>query len=312
MEGINTKKKNRIARDFKKNYSLYLLILPVIAFFAIFSYGPMFGVLMAFQNYNMMDGIFGSQWVGFEHFVVFFKSNYFGRLIRNTVIFSLLDLAIVFPTPIILAIMLNSVLNKFFKRFVQTAVYLPYFISVVVVAGLLRNFLAPAGFIGAAFTKLGLISEGEYVLGEPKFFRGIIVVSNIWQTIGFQSIIFIAALSSIDPTLYEAAEIDGAGRTSKLLRITLPSILPMIMLMLVLKIGTLLAVGYEKIVLLYNSSTWEVGDVIGSYVYRLGFETASVNYSYTTAIGLFNSVVSLILLLVANFLSKKTTGYGMV
>ena len=312
MESEKTKKKGVILRDLKKNYSLYLLILPVIVFFAIFSYGPMFGVLMAFQNYDIMDGIFGSQWVGFEHFITFFKGYYFGRLIRNTVIFSLLDLAIVFPMPIILALMLNSVHNKLFKRSLQTAVYLPYFISVVVVAGLLRNFLAPKGFIGAAFAKLGLIPEGENMLGMPKFFRGIIVVSNIWQIVGFQSIIFIAALSSIDPTLYEAAEIDGAGRTSKLLRITLPSILPMIMLMLVLKIGTLLAVGYEKIVLLYNSSTWEVGDVIGSYVYRLGFETAAVNYSYTTAIGLFNSVVSLILLLAANFLSKKATGYGMV
>ena len=306
------KKRGKILRDFKKNRMLYLLIIPVIVYFVIFAYGPMIGVVMAFQEYNVADGFFGSPWVGFAQFKTFFQSYFFGRLIRNTIIFSLLDLVIVFPMPIILALLLNSVKNKIFKRSVQTAVYMPYFISIVVVAGLIQNFLAPTGFIGEAFIRLGLVPKGEYMLGMPQFFRGIIVVTNVWQIIGFQSIIFIAALSSIDASLYEAASIDGAGRTAKLLRITLPSILPMIMLMLILKIGTLLGVAYEKIVLLYNTSTWEVGDVIGSYVYRLTFESNRPGYSYTTAIGLFNSVVSLILLLIANVLSKKSTGYGLV
>jgi len=309
--GFVKPKKSGWSRDFRKNYPVYILFIPVFAYFDLFSYWPMAGVSMAFQDYDIVKGMFGSPGAGFKHFANFFSDPYFGRLIGNTVIFSLLSIVFVFPMPIILALLLTAVHNKLFRRTIQTSVYMPFFIATVVVCGLIKNFVSNDGFIGMFFAKLGVVEDGTHLLTLPKFFRPIIVVSDIWQGVGFGSIIFVAALSSIDQTLYEAAAIDGAGRISKLFKITLPSILPMIMLMLTLRVGSLLSVGYEKIALLYGPETFPVADVLGSYVYRLGV-AAGNEYSYTTAIGLFNSVVSLVLLLIANYLSKKTTSYGII
>lgn len=308
---IPQKKTSRIKRDIKRNYSLYLIFLPVFIYFVIFNYWPMAGIFMAFQDYDIAKGMFGSPWVGFKHFTNFFNDFYFNRLLTNTVVYSILGIVFVFPMPILLALLINSINKKMVRRGLQTAVYLPFFISTVVVAGMLKSFLEPDGFIGAAFGALGIVDEGVFVLGEPRFFRGIIIVSDIWQGTGFSSIVYVAALSSIDKTLYEAASIDGAGRAANLFKITLPSILPMIMFMLVLKFGTLLSVNAEKITLLYSATTFEVADVFGSYVYRLGLAEGH-QYSYTTAIGFFNTVISLILLAISNYISKKTTSFGLV
>ncbi len=302
----------RLKRDAKKNWQLYLLMLPVLAYFVVFSYLPMVGITFAFQNYRLGDAFFESEWVGFEHFVRFFRDPYFLRTIKNTLLYSLWGLLFTFPAPIIFALLLHAVQNKIFKRSIQTCAYMPYFISLIVVCGLIKNFCGPYGFIGAAFGKMGLIPEDTSVLGEPKFFRAIIIISDIWQGLGFGSIIYVAALSSIEETLYEAAELDGAGRWAKLIYITLPSILPTIMMMLTLRMGMILSIGYDKIVVLYSSETWEVGETIGSYVYRLGFTADTPEYSYTTAIGLFNSMATLILLVISNKLNKKVTSYGLI
>lgn len=301
----------RVKKDAKNNWVLYLMFLPVLAFFVIFSYFPMAGILMAFEDYSPGQGFFNSEWIWFDHFKRFFADPYFGRTILNTLEFSALSLVFVFPSSIVYALMLNGIKNKIFKRSVQTAVYMPYFISLVVVCGLITTFVSSDGFIGVLCQKLGIIDPDTSLLIYPQYFKAIIIVSDIWQGIGFSSIFYVAALSSIDPTLYEAAELDGAGRMAKLFHITLPGILPMIMMSLTLKVGTLFSVGYEKIVLLYNVDTWVSGETISSYVYRLGFASTTAQYGYTTAIGLFNSVANLIMLFISNKLNKKLTGYGL-
>ena len=302
----------KLKRDAQKNKMLYLLILPVIVYFVLFSYLPMAGIALAFQNYQLGNGFFESEFVGFAHFIRFFQDPYFLRTIRNTLIYGLWGLIFSFPAPIIFALLLNSVKNKFFKRSIQTCAYMPYFISLVVVCGLIKSFCDPYGFIGSWFGKMGWIGEDMSVLGDKRYFRAIIIISDIWQGLGFGSIIYVASLSSIDPSLYEAADLDGAGRCAKLFNITLPSILPTIMMMLTLRMGMILSIGYDKIVVLYSGETWEVGETIGSYVYRLGFTSNSPEYSYTTAIGLFNSVATLILLVLSNKLNKKVTSYGLI
>lgn len=297
-----------IKRDVRKNWTMYLLLLPAVAFFVVFSYLPMSGIFMAFEDYDIASGLFGSPWVGFKHFIAFFQDIYFGTMIKNTLIFSLLDIIFVFPAPILLALLIHSVRNKTYRRVILTAVYLPYFISLVVVCGLTKELVSGDGIFGVLFGKLHLVKPGTSILGYPKYFRGIIVVTNIWQSVGFNSVIYIAALSGIDECLYEAADIDGAGRFRKVWNISLPSILPTIMMLLILKIGSMLNVNFEKIYLLYSSATMPVAETISTYVYRVGALGGS--YSYTTAIGLFNSVLGFILLLISNVLSKRFTESG--
>ena len=306
--------RQRLQMDAKQNWPLYLMALPVIVFFIIFSYIPMAGIVMAFQNVNISKGIFGGEWIGIKNFTDYFTNIYFSRTMVNTLIFSFLQIIFVFPSSIVLALMLNGVAHKIFKRTVQTIYYMPFFISTVVVCGLIKSFLDPTGFIGSAFANWGWIDADTSVLIYPKYFRAIIIITDIWQGIGFGSIIYVAALSSIDKTLYEAADIDGAGRWTKLWYITLPSILPMIMLMLILKIGSLLSVGIDKIVALYNAETRPVAETISSYVYNMSFgmNGSNANYGLSTAVGLFQSVASLILLGISNWLGKKFTGYGLV
>ena len=289
--------------DIKKNPGLYLILLPVLIWFIIFAYLPMFGLVMAFENYTPKGGFFGSQFVGFKHFMDFFGSVYFGRLIRNTLLISLLNLLFNFPAAIILALLLNEVKNRKFKKTLQTVSYLPYFISLVIVCGLIATFTASDGPITELIVSMG--GKRQNYLGQPEYFRTIYILSDMWQGLGFGSIIYLAALSGIDQELYEAASLDGAGHIQQLIHVTLPGISTTIITLLILRMGTLFAVGYEKIILLYSTNTYETADVISSYVYRKGLQ--EFNYSYSSAVGLFNSVINTVLLVASNKLSRKYT-----
>ena len=289
--------------DIKKNPGIYLILLPVLIWFIIFAYLPMFGLVMAFENYTPKGGFFGSQFVGFKHFIDFFGSVYFGRLIRNTLLISLLNLLFNFPATIILALLLNEVKNKVFTKTLQTVSYLPYFISLVIVCGLIATFTASDGPITELIVGLG--GKRQNYLGQPEYFRTIYILSDMWQGLGVGSIIYLAALSGIDQELYEAASLDGAGHIQQLIHVTLPGISTTIITLLILRMGTLFAVGYEKIILLYSTNTYETADVISSYVYRKGLQ--EFNYSYSSAVGLFNSVINTTLLVASNKLSRKFT-----
>lgn len=292
---------SRFARDFKLNKYLYLMMVPVIAYYVIFHYAPMYGALIAFKEYSPMKGILGSDWVGLKHFYDFFNSYYFWRILKNTVIISLYSLLFEFPAPIILALLINEVRSKSFKRVAQTITYMPYFISLVVICGIITDFTNSDGIINSLFTYIGY--DGQAMLQKPELFRPIYILSEIWQRIGWESIIYIAALMSIDVEQYEAARMDGASRLKQMFYITLPGILPTISIMLILRMGNLLNVGFEKIILLYNPITYETADVISSFVYRKGL--LEFGWSYSSAVGLFNSVINLALLVTANYVSRR-------
>lgn len=295
--------KNRFVRDFLLNKYLYLMMLPVIAYYIVFHYAPMYGALIAFKDYSPMKGILGSDWVGFKHFADFFNSYYFLRILKNTLLISLYSLLFEFPAPIILALLINEVRHRMFKRVVQTITYMPYFISLVVICGIITDFTNADGLINRVFTWLGY--DGQAMLQKPELFRPIYILSEIWQRIGWESIIYIAALMSIDQEQYEAARMDGASRFKQIFYITLPGIMPTIAIMLILRMGNLLNVGFEKIILLYNPVTYETADVISSFVYRKGL--LEFGWSYSSAVGLFNSVINLILLVTANYISRRVS-----
>ncbi len=288
-------------RDFHKNGSLYLLVLPVVVFYFIFNYMPMYGVLMSFQDFSPRLGIMGSEWVGLQHFQRFLSSSDFQRVLGNTLKISLTTLVCEFPAPILLALLLNEMPNRRVKKVVQTFSYLPHFISMVVICGMIKIFVANDGLIGAIAARL--TGNNSSLLMQSNKFLPIYVISSIWQAVGWESIIYLAALASVDRQLYEAAEIDGAGRIRKIINITLPSISTTIVTMLILRLGKVMNVGYEKIILLYNPVIYDTSDVISSYVYRMGFDNQ--NWSYSAAVGLFNSVINLVLLFSTNTISKK-------
>lgn len=292
-----------IRRDFKKNKYVYLMVFPVIVYFIIFSYWPMYGVIIAFKDYSPGKGILGSEWIGLKNFVDFFNSYYVGRLIRNTLLINIYDLFWGFPAPIILALLINEVNNKLFKRTIQTISYLPHFISLVVVCGIIIDFTASDGLITTILSQFGV--KPTNLLMRPELFRTIYISSGIWQGVGWGSIIYLAALSGINPNLYEAATIDGAGRWKQTIHITLPGIAPTIIILFILRLGSMMSVGYEKIILLYNSTTYETADVISSFVYRKGLLES--DYSYSTAVGLFNSVINFVLIIIANTISRKVS-----
>lgn len=292
-----------LKKDFIRNWKLYLLVLPVVLYYILFCYKPMYGALMAFVEYVPGRSVFECDWVGFKYFEQFFESVFFWRLLKNTLTISITSLLVGFPMPIILALLLNEVKSKAFSKTVQTISYLPHFISMVVICGMIKEFTAADGIITDIVVALG--GEGGALLNNPKMFVPIYVLSDVWQQVGWNSIIYIAAITSVDQSLYEAAQIDGAGRIRQTWSITLPSILPTIMILLIMRIGSLLNVGFEKIILLYNPAIYDTSDVISTYVYRKGI--LEYNFSYSTAVGLFNSVVNLILVVSANYLSKKTT-----
>ncbi|WP_420852078.1 ABC transporter permease [Paenibacillus hamazuiensis] len=290
-----------LKKDFRKNKFIYLMGLAGIAYYVIFKYVPMYGALIAFKNYIPTKGIMGSPWVGFKHFIDFFNSYYFIRVLRNTLLINLYELLFAFPAPIILALLLNEIRLTFFKRLVQTVTYLPHFVSMVVICGMIVDFSQKAGLLNTIIAWFG--GEKENLLLNPDLFRPIFIGSGIWQGVGWGSIIYLAALSSIDPQLYDAATVDGANRWQQMRHVTIPGMMPTIVILLILQIGGMMNVGFEKIILLYNPQTYETADVISSFVYRRGILEA--NYSFSTAVGLFNSAVNFMLLIVANRLSRK-------
>jgi putative aldouronate transport system permease protein len=299
--------REKIVKDFKTNWGLLFMFFPVLIYYGMFYYAPMYGLQIAFKNYTMFEGIQKSPWAGLEHFKNFFSSLYFSRLIRNTFVISLMDIVLGFPVPVIFALILNELRCVFFKRTVQTISYMPHFISTVVIAGMIIDFCSRGGIINII---LGAFGIGPIVfLTEAKWFPWVYVLSGIWQQFGWSSIVYLGALTAIDPQLYEAASIDGAGLWSKLVHITLASLLPTIMIMLILRMGHAFSIGSEKILLLYNGATYETADVISTYVYRKGLQEA--NYSFSAAVGFFNSVVNFVMLIVFNRISKRSTEVGL-
>lgn len=295
---------SRLCSDIRKHKMIYLMALPVILFYFIFHYIPMYGAVIAFQNYNPADGILGSQWVGLANFREFFQSRIFVRVLTNTLRISITSLIFGFPAPIILALLLNELRSKVFTRVTQTITYLPHFISLVVICGMIKDFTAEKGIITQLCSVFGM--QPQSMLNNPAMFVPIYVISDIWQGVGWGSIVYLAALTGIDQELYEAAKVDGAGKFRQMLSITLPGIAPTIVVMLILRMGSLVSVGYEKIILLYNPLTYEVADVISSYVYRRGLEDFA--WSFSTAVGLFNSVINGILIFGTNLISRKING----
>ena len=288
----------------KRDRMLWLLVLPGIAYFVIFHFVPMAGVLIAFQDYRPVKGILGSNWVGLKYFFDFYHSAYFSRLIRNTVLISVYGLLWGFPVPILFALFLNELRDGPFKRVVQTVSYLPHFISVVVLVGMVQSFLNPYdGIVNSVIKSLG--GTPVNFLSEPSWFRTIYIGSGIWQNFGYDSIIYLSAISSVDPQLYEAARVDGAKRIQIMFRVTLPCILPTAIIMLILNFGGIMNVGFEKVNLLYSPATYETADVISTYVYRRGVLDAQ--FSFSTAVGLFNSVINLFLIFTVNKISGKVS-----
>jgi putative aldouronate transport system permease protein len=294
---------SRLKLDLKRNHQAYLMVLPAVVLIFIFAYIPMYGILIAFQNFRPAKGIWGSEWVGLKYFIEFFEGAHTRLLLRNTLIISLYSLVVCFPAPIILALLLNEVRVSWFKRTVQTISYMPYFISTVVICGMLKSFLAYDGVINEIVKLFG--GSPENYLSNPAYFRSIIVFSGLWQGVGWGSIIYMAALTGIDPTLYEAARIDGCGRLRQMLHVTLPGIVPTIAILLIMDVGSIMSVSSDKILLLYSPLTYETGDVIGTYIYRRGIRGAE--YGFTTAIGLFETLVNFLLLILANEFSRRVS-----
>lgn len=291
----------RVLQDFQKHKFKYLIVIPVIVYLILFCYKPMYGVIIAFKKYRPSIGMLESPWVGFDNFMRFFNDPWFWRLMRNTVSISFLMLLFSFPSAIFLALLLNEVKVSWFKRTIQTITYMPHFIALVIVCGLINSFCQSKGLLNNIIAFFG--GERSNLLSDPKLFYPIYVISGIWQNVGWSSIIYLAALAGIDQEQYEAARIDGAGRIQQMLHITLPGLIPTISMLLVLNMGSILSVGYEKILLLYQPLTYEVADVISTYVYRKGLIDA--DYSFSTAVSLFNSVVNIIFLVTSNRISKK-------
>ncbi|WP_246315846.1 ABC transporter permease [Paenibacillus foliorum] len=290
-----------LSKDLLRNKYIYLMMLPGILYYIVFHYIPMYGATIAFKHFTPVAGIWGSEWIGFKHFQDFFNSYYFLRIIKNTLLINFYSLLFGFPAPIILALLLNEVRKLWFKRTVQTLTYLPHFVSVMVISGLIVDFTSKNGLINDIIEWFG--GTRANLLMNEDLFRTIFVSSGIWQEIGWGSIIYLAALSGIDQEQYDAANIDGAGRFRQMLSVTLPGIMPTIIILLILRIGHMMDVGFEKVILLYNPSTYATADVISSFVFRKGIVDA--NYSYSAAIGLFNSLINFVLLIGANKLSRK-------
>ncbi|QJD86893.1 sugar ABC transporter permease [Cohnella herbarum] len=283
---------------------LLLLFLPTALYYLIFEYGPMFGIVVAFKDYNTFAGVWASDWVGLKYFRIFlFENPDFLKLLRNTFLIGVYSLVWGFPAPIVLALFLNELRSNIFKRVVQTVSYLPHFISNVIIVSMIVMFLSPDG--GLINKLIGLFGEEPiYFLSKSEMFRTIFVSSGIWQGVGWGTIIYLAALTSVDPHLYEAAELDGAGRWKKMIHVSLPGIVPIIIILLILNIGGLLGTGFEKVFLLYNPMLYETADIFSTYTYRVGLLQG--NFSYATAIGVFNGVVGFVLIVLTNYIARKT------
>lgn len=298
----------RILQHIKRDRQLLILFIPCLVFYALFKYGPLYGMIIAFKDYSVFQGIVGSEWVGLKHFRKFFESPDFWLLFKNTLLLGFYTLIWSFPFPIIFALLLNEVRNQRFKKLVQTASYLPAFLSVVIISSMVIDFLSPtSGLFNTVLAALGF--EKHYFLVDPNWFRTIYISSDIWASMGFDAIIYMAAIAGVDPTLYEAAKVDGCKRWHMIRYITIPAIMPTILVLFILRTGSMFRIGYEKVLLLYNPMTYEVGDVFSTYVYRKGLLES--NYSYASAVGLFEAVIALIMLLFSQFISRKAGGKGL-
>ncbi|MCI9552406.1 MAG: sugar ABC transporter permease [Acutalibacter sp.] len=291
-------------RSGRKYWQLYLCLLPVLAYFVVFHYLPMYGVQIAFRDFNPLDGVTGSNWVGFKHFQRFFNSYYFQRLLVNTLVLSLYQLVVSFPMPILLAIMLNELNSNKFRKTMQMVTYAPHFLSVVVVVGMMTNMLSPrTGIVNHMLSSLGV--EPIFFMSEPGWFRHLYVWSGVWQSTGWSSIIYIAAIAGIDSSLYEAAIVDGASRLKRIWHITLPGLLPTAIILLIMQCGSIMSIGFEKVYLMQNDMNLSTSQIISTYVYEAGLVEAQ--FSFAAAIDLFNSVINCVLLVIVNTISKKAS-----
>ena len=299
------RRRHLIFKQMKANYFLYIFLLPATVYLGIFAYGPLYGIQIAFKDFFAFKGIEGSPWVGFKHFRVFFNSPRFSILLTNTLTISIYSLLANFPIPIILALLLNYTPRQGLKRFAQTVSYAPHFISIVVLAGMLNVFLSPrSGFVNTLLGYLGV--QPIFFMGTPSAFKHIYVWSGVWQSAGWSSIIYLAALSGVSPELHEAAIIDGANKLQRIWNIDIPTIMPTMVILLVMSFGSIMNVGYEKAFLLQNSLNISTSEIISTYTYKIGIQ--DTQYSYSTAIGLFNNVINFALLIIVNRVARLLSG----
>lgn len=301
-------KKRGVLEKLSKHKEYYIMLIPGILFFLIFCYGPMYGLVIAFQDYYPLKGISGSKFVGLKHFEALFTDPFFVSVLKNTIIISIYKMLVCFPAPIFLCLVLNEIKNLKFKKVAQSVSYLPHFISWVVVSGIIIEFLSPSrGPINILLQSMGF--DPVFFIAEPHYFRGVLVVSDLWKSIGWGSIVYLAAVTSIDPSLYEAAEMDGAGRIRRIIHITLPALAPIVTVMLIMQSGKILNDSFEQVYNFLTPTTYGVGDVISTFVYRMGIQ--KMQYSFTTAVDLFKNIISFALVMLTNYVARKTNDYAL-
>ncbi len=302
------KKKRNFFQNMVAYKSFYLMLIPGLLFFLIFHYGPMYGLAIAFQDFYPLKGIRGSKFVGLKHFKALFSNPFFLSVLKNTLVISFYKLLFCFPAPIFLCLVLNEVKNPLFKKISQSISYLPHFLSWIVVSGIFIEFLSPSrGPINFILQKMGV--SPIFFIADPKWFRTVLVVSDLWKTIGWGSIVYLAAVTNIDPCLYEAAEMDGAGRIKRIIHVTFPALVPIFTVMFIMQSGKILNDAFEQVYNFLTPSTYGVGDVISTFVYRMGIQ--NMQYSFTTAVDLFKNVISFALVVLTNKISKKTSEYSL-
>lgn len=303
------KKRNKTLILMKRNWILYLFLVPAVVYIAVFMYAPMYGLVIAFKDFSASKGIMGSPWVGTKWFSTFFNAPRFWQILKNTLALSVYSLVVGFPLPVILALIINGIGNTRAKKFTQTVTYMPYFISTVVLVGMMSVLFSPrSGIVNTLLSYLGG-SGDTFFMGESRFFRHMYVWSGVWQSTGWNSIIYIAALTGVSQELHEAAKIDGANKLQRILNVDLPAIMPTMVILLIMNCGSILSVGYEKVYLLQNDLNTPVSEVISTYIYKMGLQQQ--RFSYSTAIGLFNNVINFIILITVNRVSKKISGMGL-
>ena len=301
----------KIFSALKRDWQLWVMILPALAYIIIFCYGPMYGIQLAFRRYDFSKGLTGGDWVGLKYFMQYFQSPMFGTTLRNTFVISFFSLICGFPVPILLALVINSLRQQKLRRVVQTAVYMPYFISTVVMVAILQILLSPStGVVSGLLKSSHLIPQSVNLLGTPGAFVPVYVLSGIWQSAGWNSIIFIAALSSVDGQLYDAAMVDGANRFKQVIHVELPALVPTIVILLIMNMGRVLSVGFEKVFLMQNDMNISVSEVISTYVFNIGVQSGQ--FSFGSAVGLFNTIVNFVFLMIANMVSRKTADISLM
>lgn len=316
MNVMKKKKEQKLVPQHKRSFwgnlcyykEYYLMLIPGILFFLVFCYGPMYGLVIAFQDYYPLKGVTGSKMVGLKHFRALFTDPFFLSVLKNTIVISFYKLLVCFPAPILLCLALNEISNYRFKKIAQSVSYLPHFVSWVVVSGIIIEFLSPSrGPINILLQDLGM--EPIFFVAEPKYFRGVLVLSDLWKSVGWGSIVYLAAVTSVDPTLYEAAEMDGAGRIKKIIHVTIPALAPIITVMFIMESGKILNDSFEQVYNFLTPSTYAVGDVISTFVYRMGIQ--KMQYSFTTAVDLFKNIISFMLVVMTNYIARKTNDYAL-